>query len=110
MHNHRPLASLEGRFALGRPKGILADDDPYPSPIGVRPFGLRYMRPFPSAPERMAPMPEYRYCPERQIAILVDCGDAPLFKHSHPITHDTTGQSDGDGPGREETRSDYQPD
>lgn len=103
--NTTAFAGPASRFALDQPRGGLIASDARPSARDVRPFGLRFARPF--APP-IAVVPKYRYCPRRQIAVLVDTEDAPLFRHTNPRTTESTGTPDGKKPGGEETRSDWQ--
>jgi putative ATP-grasp target RiPP len=105
-----PIATPEGRFALGAPRGALEVSDEPPSPPELRPFALRRARAFADLPNRVAKVPEHRYDPVRQIAVLADDRDVPLFKHTNPMTQETTGTPDGKGSQPEETRPDWQPD
>lgn len=98
----------ESRFALDRPRGALIPSDAPPSPLGVRPFGLRFARPFAASLNPIAAVPAYEYCPTRQIAVITDDQMVPLFKHTNPHTVESTGTPDGGKPGGEETRSDWQ--
>lgn len=104
-----PIASAESRFALGAPHGLLeAGVDPPSGPL-TRPFALRRARAFSELPNRVAQVPAHHYDPVRQIAVLADGTDAPLFKHTNPVTQESTGTPDGRKPGSEETRPDWQP-
>ncbi len=104
-----PIAGAEGRFALSAPRGLLEVSAEQPSPVGVRPFALRRARAFDELPDQVARVPEYRYDPVRQVAVLAGDRDVPLFKHTNPRTQETTGTPDGRGAQPEETRPDWQP-
>lgn len=103
-----PIAEAGSRFSLGTPRGRLAESAAAPSPEGLRPYVLRFARPFASTPNPVAEVPEYWYDPVRQIAVLADGSDAPMFKHTNPKTVESTGTPDGQGGSQEETRNDWQ--
>src|SRR5690606_28273141 len=109
VHEMDPIAGAEGRFALSAPRGLLEVSAEQPSPVGVRPFALRRARAFDELPDQVARVPEYRYDPVRQVAVLAGDRDVPLFKHTNPRTQETTGTPDGRGAQPEETRPDWQP-
>lgn len=102
-----PIADASSRFALGAPNGQLDTSDAVPSDIHLRPFALRGARAFEATPNPVEPVPEYRYDPVRQIAVLAD-GEVPVFKHTNPKTQETTGSPDSDRPGHEDMRPDWQ--
>lgn len=108
MDGSTAFAGPGSRFALDEPHGALPASDAPPSSPGVRPFGLRFSRPFTSVATPVAVIPAYRYCQRRQIAILADTADVPMFRHTNPRTTESTGTPDGARPGSEETRSDWQ--
>lgn len=99
-----PLTTASERFALGRPRfDPVASNEPA-SPVDVRPFGLRFAAvPQPSA----GPMPPWRYCPERQLAVTPE--GAPWYRDIVDMTMKTSGASpDGGGStGGEEFTPDF---
>ncbi|MQA24742.1 MAG: putative ATP-grasp-modified RiPP [Micromonosporaceae bacterium] len=100
-----PIVDTADRFALARPHTSHTGSDEEPSPPGVRPFGLRF------AADPLtgdAPLPSWRYDPERQLA--VDPGNgAPWYRSLVDMTMKTTGYSTdgGSSTGNEEYRPDY---
>lgn|SRR5688572_5405807 len=104
-----PISSAEGRFALGAPHGRLEMSTDLPSTAPTRPFALRHARAFTQLPHRIAVVPEHRYDPVHQIVVLADDADVPLFRHTNPVTQETSGTPDGNKPAPEETRPDWQP-
>jgi putative ATP-grasp target RiPP len=102
-----PLASPSGQFSLCRPKF----DTPAaysPSPVGVRPWGLRQMAP---ARAGRVEVPAHRYDPVQQLA--VDSDGRPLVSNATAgdPSADTTATVDGeDPPSSEDWENDYWPD
>lgn len=97
-----PLAPPAGRFALCRATSVERPND-VPSPVGVRPWGLRRARP--ATPGR--PLPAWRYDERQQKA--VDLRGRPLIEllvGADP-TAETTSTVDGeDGPSSEDWDND----
>ncbi|MBV8996402.1 MAG: hypothetical protein JO287_22465, partial [Pseudonocardiales bacterium] len=62
-----PVASHSAQFGLGRPMGTPAGHDA-PSPVGLRPWNLRAAQ----VMNRGAPVGEWRYDHDRQLALTVD--------------------------------------
>ncbi|MDM4718438.1 putative ATP-grasp-modified RiPP [Micromonospora sp. WMMA1363] len=101
-----PLVSESERFATGQPPGQTPSDS-VPSAQGIRPFGLRFATPLDSASPAL---PEWRWCPERQIGVTPD--GEPWHRTIAAGTKATTGQSTDGGPstGGEEWTPDFMPD
>lgn len=101
-----PLASASGQFALAAPTDTPASED-VPSPVGLRPWGLRTLTVARSAVEEQSSSPA-RYDHERQVA--VGQSGQPLITMGDP-TADTTSTVDGeDGPSSEDWHNDFHPD
>jgi putative ATP-grasp target RiPP len=85
-----PVASGSEQFGLSRPP----HDPPcwdVPSPVGVRPWGLREMR---RGAVSGRPVPEFSYSHEQQVAVD-ECGRALILTGmADPTAHSVT---DGDG-------------
>lgn len=101
-----PLASASGQFPLGAPGGTPPSDD-VPSPVGLRPWGLRSLtvsdRPVGEQSRSVA-----RYDHEQQVA--VDAAGTPLVVMGPP-TANTTSTVDGeDPPSSEDWDNDFHPD
>jgi len=109
MSHPDPIASAEGRFPLGRPRGVLELFTDLPSAAETRPFALRQAHAFTAVRNRIAEVPAHRYDPQRQLAVLADDKDVPLFKHTNPVTQETSGYPDGQQPSAEEIQPDWQP-
>lgn len=107
MRSSDPISDVQSRFALDAPHGLLAPSDDEPSGPNLRPYGLRFARAFGSG-STVARVPAYRYCPERQIAVVADGRGLPAFRHTNPKTVETTGTPDGGRPGGEQSRTDWQ--
>lgn len=108
-----PLVSPGDRFPLGPPRGMWESCEEGPSGPVTRPFSLRQV----VAGARLDTPPtwRYKYCPERQIAVVDDADGTlvPLLRHTKPgpTPAATSGYSDGDprNPPPEEVGSpDYQ--
>ncbi len=82
-----PLAGDSAQFPLSR-GSVASGPDQAPSPVGVRPWGLRRMAPIPF----QGPSPVGDYDPVRQIR--VDGEGRPLIEMGPP-TAPTTGSTDG---------------
>ncbi|MBV9143397.1 MAG: putative ATP-grasp-modified RiPP [Pseudonocardiales bacterium] len=99
-----PIASPSGRFALARPAGSPALDQP--SPDGLRPWGLRRMGPAALPVGRLA---QWRYDPIQQVSLGPD--GTPLatgVSAAGPPTAPTTSTVDGeDPPSSEDWINDY---
>jgi putative ATP-grasp target RiPP len=103
-----PLVAVGERFALAWPRFGQPDSAAGEvSPVGVRPFGLRFAVE-PGASE--VSLPPWRYDVDRQIA--VDTDGQPWYRQLVDMTMATTGPSpDGKGStGNEEWRPDYMSD
>lgn len=101
-----PLASGSARFPLGRPSDEPPEVDA-PSPIGLRPWGLRRLGPVFGTTGAWS---AWRYDHERQIAVD-GSGRAMLDIVDGPPTAPTTPPTDGeDPPSGEDWRNDYTPD
>lgn len=117
-----PLASPSGRFALARPAGLPAPDQP--SSKELRPWGLRRMGPVALPADRLA---GYRYDPVQQVSLGADGtplaigalagGNANTTSTiggalvAGPPTAPTTSTVDGeDPPSSEDWINDYHPD
>ncbi|MGH3621790.1 MAG: putative ATP-grasp-modified RiPP [Sciscionella sp.] len=87
-----PLASPSGRFALARPAGRPAPDQP--SPEGLRPWGLRRMGPVALPAGRLA---GWRYDPVQQVSLGPD-GTPIAASASAAGTANTTGSPGRDDP------------
>lgn len=83
-----PIASDSAQFPLSR-GSISSAPDESPSPVGVRPWGLRRMA---EIPFDGAPSPAGTYDPIQQIRI--DATGRPLIEMGPP-TAPTTGSMDG---------------
>ena len=105
-HSEDPLASGSAQFPLGRPSDEAPEVDG-PSPIGLRPWGLRRLGPvFGTAGGWLA----WRYDHHQQTAVD-DTGRAVLDLVDGPPTAPTTPPTDGeDPPSGEDWRNDYTPD
>jgi putative ATP-grasp target RiPP len=96
-----PLAPVSTQVALDGSTFTDRRDD-QPSPVGVRPWGLRRARPA-AGPGRL--LPPWRYDVERQMAVEVESG-LPLIVTGDPSA-DTTSTTDGeDGPSSEDWDND----
>jgi putative ATP-grasp target RiPP len=102
-----PIASHSGQFPLSPPSDAPLSTD-VPSPVGVRPWGLRTVRAAqPGGSER----PAWRYCHGQQVA--VDAEGRPLAERmaKKPPSADTTSTVDGeDPPSSEDWKNDFAPD
>lgn len=100
-----PLMTAADRFPQARSRFSPPEPDPHdrPSAPGVRPFGLRFAV---RMPGKALPVPPWRYCPDRQIAVTED---GRPWRELVDMTMDTTGYStDGTGStGGEEYTPDY---
>ncbi|MCY7342088.1 MAG: putative ATP-grasp-modified RiPP [Pseudonocardia sp.] len=83
-----PFAGYSAQFPLSR-GAIASSPDEAPSPVGVRPWGLRRMAPIPF---QGPPCPVGAYDPVRQVRI--DDEGRPLIDMAEP-TAPTTGSADG---------------
>ncbi len=101
-----PLAAADEQFPLGRPDDAPASWDE-PSPVGVRPWGLRRMGPVKVPSRRWL---SWGYDHRRQLA--TDHADVALLDLvSGPPTAPTTQSVDGeDPPSSEDWVNDYAPD
>lgn len=105
-----PVSPVSGRFPLGLPTLSAPVSEQSPSPVGVRPFGLRFAE---TVSDRLLPTTlPWRLCPERQIAVIEDgTGDAwyRRLEAAGTGSKNTTGPSpDGQGgTGNEEWTPDY---
>ncbi|MGH8922926.1 MAG: putative ATP-grasp-modified RiPP, partial [Actinomycetes bacterium] len=81
-----PIASPSGRFALARPAGQPAPDQP--SPNGLRPWGLRRMGPVTLPTGRLA---QWHYDPARQVSL--DRDGTPLATEPAAGSANTTGST-----------------
>jgi putative ATP-grasp target RiPP len=98
------LASPGGRFALARPAGLPAPDQP--SDEELRPWGLRRMGPVALPAGRLA---HYRYDPVQQVSFGAD-GTPLATGVSAPGSANTTGSVGSDDPADEGWLGDYYPD
>ncbi|MEO7193554.1 MAG: putative ATP-grasp-modified RiPP [Pseudonocardiaceae bacterium] len=113
---HDPLFSPGDRFALGPPRGIMANCHEGPSGPATRPFSLRHV--VPGARLDEAPPLRYQYCHERQIALVYDEDGSlvPLLRHTQPgatpgATSGYVGKPDSQGGSPEEVEDpDHQED
>jgi len=100
-----PLASDSEQFGLARPRDARPSDEP-PSPVGVRPWGLRGM--IPGAVEARV-LPTFAYCHAQQVA--VDAWGRPLvlIGAADPTANSVT-NGDGDEGRSEDWTYDFVPD
>jgi len=104
-----PLSPVSTRFPLGLGTYACPASAEAPSDTGVRPFGLR----FAVAADRRAAetLPPWRYCPQRQIAVVDDGTGEAWFRRMEAGTgsKSTTGASPDGGPstGNEEWTPDF---
>jgi putative ATP-grasp target RiPP len=97
---HDPLAPVSGQLALNGSTFIERRDD-QPSPVGLRPWGLRRAR----LAGRGTMIPAWRYDDVEQIAVDAASG-LPLIA-AKPPTANTTQSTDGeDGPSSEDWNND----
>lgn len=98
------LVTSAERLPQATPRFAQAANDGPASPAGTRPFGLRFAVEPGNPP---APVPEWRYCPEQQIALTP--GGEPWHRTLTDMTMNTSGPSkDGTGnTGGEEWTPDY---
>lgn len=104
VHDDDPLATAAERIPLGWSRFGKQTITEGPSPVSVRPLGLR----FAVAPAgATADLPPWHYCPDRQIALGED--GEPWYRSLTDGTMGTTGQSSDGGPstGGEEWTPDY---
>jgi putative ATP-grasp target RiPP len=95
-----PLAPVSGQIALNGSTFTERRED-QPSPVGVRPWGLRRARPA----GRGTTIPAWRYDEAEQIAVDAASG-LPLIA-AKPPTANTTQSTDGeDGPSSEDWNND----
>ncbi len=100
-----PFASGSEQFGLSRPRhGLLCGD--LPSPVGVRPWGLRGMRCGVVA-ERV--VPEFVYSHEQQVAVDEDGRPLILTGMADPSAESVT-DGDGDEGRSEDWTYDFVPD
>jgi putative ATP-grasp target RiPP len=99
-----PLASPSGRFALARPAGLPAPDQP--SAEELRPWGLRRMGPVALPVGRLA---HYRYDPVQQVLLGPD-GTPLVTGTPGACSANTTGSIGRDDPTDEDWTHDYCPD
>lgn len=102
-----PLTAVGDRLPLAWPRWERPASDQAASPLGERPFGLRFAVE-PSAPPAPTPFVRlWRYDVDRQIAVGVD--GQPWYRQLVDMTMETTGPSpDGTGStGNEEWTPDY---
>jgi hypothetical protein len=109
-----PLFSPGDRFPLGPPRWHWDGCEDEPSGSTTRPFSLRGVV---AGPRMDAEVRwPYRYCPERQVALVhLDDGSAvPLLKHTKPgptpVTSGTVDGQPGRPPPEEMASPDYQSD
>ena len=101
-----PIASASGQFPLAAPRGMAPSGDT-PSPVGVRPWGLRNLS-IAVPPRDVDPWAMARYDHDQQLA--VDASGAPLIM-TGPPTANTTSNVDGeDPPSSEDWHNDFYPD
>lgn len=98
------VASVSGRFPLGSPAGTAASTD-IPSPIGLRPWGLRRLS------DTRAVTPSafiVQYDPVQQVGVGPDGTVAVRILAGGPPTADTTSTVDGeDPPSAEDWNNDF---
>ena len=100
-----PLASPSGQFSLTRPENVSTSED-VPSADGVRPWGMRRMRPTGTAARRALAA---RYDPLLQMTVDVE-GTPLITKMGQQPTADTTSTVDGeDPPSAEDWDNDFDP-
>lgn len=102
-----PLATAADRLPMAWPRSAqFPGAQSCPSSVDIRPFGLRFVV---AIPQRTVPLPQWHYCPERQIAVGVD---GRPWRELVDMTMDTTGPSpDGGGStGNEEWKPDFMSD
>jgi putative ATP-grasp target RiPP len=104
------MVPVSARFPLGRPRFDTAACDEAPSAPTMRPFGLRFASEAPQESE--SPLPSWRFCPVRQIAVTDDGADTAWHTLLDDGSMKTTGPSpDGTGnTGNEEWTPDFCPD
>ena len=88
---HDPLAPVSAQLALNGSTFTERRDD-QPSPVGVRPWGLRRARPV----GRGTMIPAWRYDEAEQIA--VDAASGLSLIAAKPPTANTTQSTDGEDP------------
>lgn len=100
-----PLVPASGQFGVARPVQHRPDASGTPAPVGVRPWGLRAMRPHAG---KGTPLPEMHYCPQRQLA--VDATGTPLVNtlRGDPTAHSITNLDGDEGP-NEDWHNDFYP-
>lgn len=100
-----PVASASEQFGLVRPRLAPLCHD-LPSPVGVRPWGLRGMR---TGAVNGRPVPDFRYCHEWQVA--VDADGRPLISTGMADpSADSVTDGDGDEGRSEDWTYDFVPD
>lgn len=73
-----PVSPVSSRFPLGLPIFGAPISEQGPSPVGVRPFGLRFAT---TVSDRSLPTTlPWRLCPERQIAVVDDGSSEPWYR------------------------------
>lgn len=98
-----PLSPVGSRFTLSRSTTVSPPiNDAKPSPPDVRPYGLR------GAEERNPHVSQlgYRYCPDRQVAVMLAEPAEPLHEQVAGWTHTTIGNKDGNDPAQEDWKMD----
>lgn len=101
-----PLVTAAERVPLAWPRTGRPVDSRQSAASGARPFGLRFAVGVPVG----APLPPWRYCPDRQIAVGAD--GEPWYRTLADGTMKSTGPSTDGGPstGGEEWTPDFMSD
>jgi hypothetical protein len=99
-----PIASSSAQFPLARPFGARLDGADTPSPVGVRPWNLRWLTPQSSASEGLPQ--DWAYDHERQVATD---GNGQLLIDGDPSAKSVSNNDGDEGPS-EDWSYDFAPD